>query len=151
MGSISHEMSAVPKGIYCPTITFFIDDDTQELDLQAQADHVKYLIESGVHGLTVLGTTGEAPLLSREERNAVTKVASSVKTQMNAGTTIVVGCSAQSVRETIAMCQDAKANGGQYALILPPSYWVAASTPAVIENFYIMVKSTQPARISENF
>ncbi|OQD60216.1 hypothetical protein PENPOL_c026G02843 [Penicillium polonicum] len=134
----------VPKGIYCPTITFFTNDSSQDLNLEAQAKHAKYLFEAGVHGITVLGTTGEAPMLSRKERDAVTKAVVSAKSQMNAETTIVVGCSAQSVRETIEMCQEAKANGGQYALVLPPSYWAAASTPTVIENFYRLVADQSP-------
>ncbi|KAL4861243.1 hypothetical protein BDV12DRAFT_71246 [Aspergillus spectabilis] len=139
--------STVPKGIYCPTITFFTNDSSQDLDLEAQAKHTKYLIEAGVHGITVLGTTGEAPLLSRKERNAVTKAVVTVKNQLNATTTIVVGCSAQSVRETIEICQEAKENGGQYALVLPPSYWAAASTPTVIENFYHLVADQSPIPI----
>src|SRR5271155_1333572 len=100
MGSVSPERSAVPKGIYCPIVTFFTNDSLQEIDLNAQAEHTKYLIEAGVHGITILGTTGEAPLLLREERNAVTKVIVSVRNQLNARTKIVVGCSAQGVRET---------------------------------------------------
>jgi hypothetical protein len=133
--------AVVPRGIYCPTITFFKNDSAQDLDLEAQAKHAKFLIQSGVHGITVLGTTGEAPLLTHEERNAVTKTVFSVREQMNTRTALVVGCSAQSVRETLQMCKDAAANGGEFALVLPPSYWAAASTPAVIENFYTMVCS----------
>jgi 4-hydroxy-2-oxoglutarate aldolase len=139
MGSVSPEPSAVPKGIYCPIITYFTNDSVQDLDLKAQAAQTRYLIEAGVHGITILGTTGEAPLLSIEERNAITQAVVSVRNQLNARTTIVVGCSAQSVRETVKLCRDAKANGAEYALVLPPSYWAAASTPAVIENFYNLV------------
>jgi dihydrodipicolinate synthase/N-acetylneuraminate lyase len=134
----------MPKGIYCPTITFFTNDSSQDLDLKAQAKHTEFLIKAGVHGITVLGTTGEAPLLSHEERNALTRCISSVRDQMNARTTLVVGCSAQSVRETIKMCKDAKANGGEFALVLPPSYWTAASNPVMIEKFYNMVSISLP-------
>jgi hypothetical protein len=139
MGSVSPERSAVPKGIYCPIITFFTNDSLQDLDLNAQAEHTKYLIEAGVHGITILGTTGEAPLLLNGERNVITQTVVLVRNQLNARTTIVVGCSAQSVRETVSLCQDAKQNGAEYALILPPSYWAAASTPTLIENFYTLV------------
>jgi 4-hydroxy-2-oxoglutarate aldolase len=139
MGSICPDFSAVPRGIYCPTITFFRNDETEDIDLRAQAEHARFLIQSGVHGITIHGTTGESVLLSHAERNAITKAISSVRRELNANTTLVVGCSAQSVREIVRMCEDAKANGGQYALVLPPSYWAAASTPTMIENFYNMV------------
>ena len=139
MGSISPETSSVPRGIYCPAITFFTNDSSQDLDLKAQADHIRFLIDADVHGITILGTTGESVLLSRDERNAVIKTVATVRKEMKATTTLVVGCSAQSVRETVRMCDDAASHGGEYALVLPPSYWKAASTPAVIENFYRMV------------
>lgn len=139
MGSISPDFSAVPRGIYCPTITFFQNDGTEDIDLKAQAEHARFLIQSGVHGITIHGTTGESVLLSHAERNAITKTIAAVRRELNASTTLVVGCSAQSVREIVRMCEDAKAHGGQYALVLPPSYWAAASTPAMIENFYKMV------------
>ena len=136
MGSLSPDFSAVPCGIYCPTITFFKNDGSEDIDLEAQAEHARFLIQSGVHGITIHGTTGESILLSHEERNAITETIASVRREMNASTTLVVGCSAQSVREVVKMCVDAKANGGQYALVLPPSYWAAASTPIMIENFF---------------
>lgn len=141
MGSMSPDSSAIPRGIYCPTITFFKNDGTEDIDLKAQEEHARFLIQSGVHGITIHGTTGESVMLSHAERNAIIKSIASVRKAMNARTTLVVGCSAASVREIVRMCEDAKANGGQYALVLPPSYWAAASTPAMIENFYNTVST----------
>ena len=128
--------SAVPCGIYCPIIAFFNNDDKQDLDLTRQTEHVKFLLDSGVHGLVVHGTTGESVLLSTEERNTLTKLVSQLRDEANKSTPVVVGCSAQSTRETLKMCTDAHANGGNFALVLPPFFWVKAATPAMIESFY---------------
>lgn len=136
-GTMSEEQeSAVPRGIYCPIITFFTNDEKQDLDLDRQTRHVKFLIDAGVHGLVVHGTTGESILLSTEERNTITKLVSKLRDEANKPMPVVVGCSAQSTRETLKMCTDAHVNGGDFALVLPPSYWVKASTPAMLESFY---------------
>jgi 4-hydroxy-2-oxoglutarate aldolase len=134
------QQSAVPCGIYCPIITFFTNDDNQDLDLARQIEHVKFLLDSGIHGLVVHGTTGESVLLSTEERNALTKLVSKLRDEAKKPTPVVVGCSAQSTRETLKMCADAHANGGDFALVLPPWFWVKAATPAMIESFYTEVR-----------
>lgn len=132
--------SAVPRGIYCPVLAFFTNDDKQDLDLVRQTEHVKFLLNAGIHGLVVHGTTGESVLLSTEERNTLTKLVSTLRDETNKPTPVVVGCSAQSTRETLKMCTDAHANGGDFALILPPFFWVKAATPAMIESFYTEVR-----------
>lgn len=137
--------SAVPRGIYCPTITFFKNDSNQDLDLDRQAEHTRYLLESGVHGIVVHGTTGESVLLSHEERNTITSLVAKARQEMSKShISLVVGCPAQSTREVLKMCRDAKANGGDFALVLPPSYWAKAVTPTVIEQFYREVADNAP-------
>jgi dihydrodipicolinate synthase/N-acetylneuraminate lyase len=130
-----------PAGIYCPTITFFENESNQDVDLVAQEAHTRFLLSANVHGITVHGTTGEAPMLSHSERNTIVKLVARVRRDMDRlGTTaIVVGCSGQSTREVVAMCEDAAECGGDFVLVLPPSYWSKASTPQVIENFYTEV------------
>jgi 4-hydroxy-2-oxoglutarate aldolase len=132
-------MPRVPRGIYCPTITFFKADNDQDVDLATQAQHIEFLLNSGVHGIVVHGTTGESVLLSHEERNSVTRVVSKLRDKSQKSTTVVIGCSAQSTREVVNMCRDAHLCGGDFALVLPPSYWVKAATPAALVHFYVEV------------
>ena len=109
-------------GIYVPTVAFF--QANEDLDLDTAARHAVRLAEAGITGLTVQGSNGEAVHLSPKERNSVT-----LATRLaldNAGfkhVTVMVGCAAQSTRETIELCQDAHRAGGDAALILPPSYY----------------------------
>jgi len=84
-------------------------------------------------------------LLLRDERNAIVEEIARVRDEMNASTALVVGCSAQSTLETLQMCRDAKACGGDYVLVLPPSYWSKAmGAVEIIENFYTEVADKSP-------
>jgi 4-hydroxy-2-oxoglutarate aldolase len=130
-----------PAGIYCPTITFFENDRTQDVNLVAQEEHIRFLLSCNVHGITIHGTTGEAPMLSHSERNTILKLAARIRKDMDRvdATALVVGCSGQSSREVVAMCKDAAECGADFVLVLPPSYWFKASTAQVIEDFYTEV------------
>lgn len=70
-GLESKRGKALPGGIYVPTATFFKDTPEQELDLETFTKHMEWLARAGVHGVTVQGSTGEAALLTREERITV--------------------------------------------------------------------------------
>ncbi len=61
----------LPGGIYCPTITFFLDTPEQELDIPTHVRHMEFLARSGIAGVVVMGSTGEAVSLTREERMQV--------------------------------------------------------------------------------
>jgi len=54
-----------------PVMTFFKDDEEQSLDLDTFINHIKFVASSGVSGIVVLGSTGEAVSLTDEERNLV--------------------------------------------------------------------------------
>ncbi len=54
------------EGIYAPVVTPFMDD--YSIDHQGYARCIDHLIERGVHGIVVGGTTGENYALSQQER-----------------------------------------------------------------------------------
>jgi len=67
--------SAPPAGVYVPVPTFFVSKKAANynptaapLDLETQAAHSLHLAKSGITGLVVLGSTGEAVHLSNKER-----------------------------------------------------------------------------------
>ncbi|AZO93304.1 4-hydroxy-tetrahydrodipicolinate synthase [Halocella sp. SP3-1] len=61
------------KGINTALLTPFTKEG--KLDKEALKDHINFLVEKGVHGLYILGTTGEAFLLDKEERKEVAELA----------------------------------------------------------------------------
>lgn len=56
------------KGIWVPIVTPFKQSSDQQLDLDALQKLALYLMDAGVNGLVVGGTTGEAATLSEDEQ-----------------------------------------------------------------------------------
>ncbi|KAL8721996.1 MAG: hypothetical protein Q9225_001432 [Loekoesia sp. 1 TL-2023] len=135
------------SGVYVPTVTFF-QADTEDLDLETIASHAVRLAQAGVAGLTTQGSNGEAVHLSHQERKLVTKATRNALD--NAGfhhLPIMVGCGSQSTRETIELCREAMTSGGDYALVLPPSYYKAMYKPDSLIEFFEEVADSSPIPI----
>ncbi|RAH79618.1 aldolase [Aspergillus japonicus CBS 114.51] len=130
-------------GVYTPLVTFFAKDES--LDLASTLTHAKRMAEGGVAGLVLQGSNGEAPHLDHSDRKSLVRA---VRDHLNelgyAQMQLIVGCGAPSVRETLVHITEAEESGADFALILPPSYWVAAMTPAVIEGFFNDVACSSP-------
>jgi hypothetical protein len=63
----------LPHGIYCPTVSFFRATAEQELDTETFAKHVEFLAKSGLQGIVIGGSNGEAVALDREEMVQVSR------------------------------------------------------------------------------
>jgi hypothetical protein len=52
MGSLgSSSMAKVyPPGIHVPSLTWFKDGDEQAIDWEVQEKHIRFLVDSGLHG-----------------------------------------------------------------------------------------------------
>jgi len=143
-----HRVSRPLKpGINVPMVAFF-EPETEEVDVAATAKHAVRLAQAGLKAITCQGSNGEAVHLTREERILVTSTTR--KALEDAGFSempIVVGCAAQSVRETIQFCRDAYEAGGDYALVLPPSYYKTSYTPACLVEYFQDVATSSPIPI----
>ncbi|KAL2067326.1 hypothetical protein VTL71DRAFT_1750 [Oculimacula yallundae] len=133
-----HISRPLVPGVYVPTVCFF-DPVTEDLDTATIGTHAVRLAKAGVTGLTTQGSNGEAVHLTHFERQTVTQT---TRSALNAAgfshLPVIVGCGTQSTRETIQYCREAYAAGGDYALVLPPSYYAPLFSPAaasVIEFF----------------
>lgn len=134
-------------GVYVPTVAFF-DAHSEDLDLQTVATHAIRLAQAGVAGIITQGSNGEAIHLTHEERWLITEATR--KALDGAGFArlpIIVGCGQQSTRETIELCQEAQAAGGDYALVLPPSYYRASYSPTSLLNYFRDVATASPISI----
>ena len=111
-----------PRGIYAPVVVFFHEDES--LDFSALRTHITRLAKAGVAGLVIQGSNGEAPHLLHSERQEVLKTAAAtLKEHGRSDAVIIAGTGAQSTKETIMLCNEAKEVGADYALILTPCYW----------------------------
>jgi 4-hydroxy-2-oxoglutarate aldolase len=147
------ERPLVP-GVYVPTVCFF-EPGTEDVDTGAISRHVVRLAHAGVTGLATQGSNGEAVHLSHTERQLVTSTTR--KALNDAGFShmpVIVGCGSQSTRETIQFCCEAWESGGDYALVLPPSYYAplfAPSAETVIDYFTTVADASPIPLIIYNF
>ena len=126
---------APPPGIYPPLVNFFNEDDS--LDLESIKQHAIRTAKAGVTGLVILGSNGEAMHMDGEERVAIV---STIRKALDAEGLqkfpLIVGCGQQSQRATLSTIQDAKKAGGDFALVLPPSYWPVAMTKPNVTKYF---------------
>lgn len=143
--------TTVPVGIYVPIPTFFHEEpvDEQPIDVETLTKHVNYLCTAGVHGIVCMGTTGEAVHLTDEERQLVLRTARKAIDESGSKAKLVAGCSKESVRDSIKLTKEAAECGAEFALILPPSYFLAwtPNRSDVIYSFYTKVADKSPIPI----
>ncbi|KAI0541910.1 mitochondrial putative 4-hydroxy-2-oxoglutarate aldolase [Xylaria digitata] len=136
-------------GVYVPTLCFF-DSKTEDIDTDAIASHTVRLAQAGVTGIATQGSNGEAVHLTHNERKLVTATTRSALDRAGfPHVPVIVGCGAQSVRETIEFCREAAEAGGDYALVLPPSYYATLFAPSseTILRYFTEVADASPIPI----
>jgi len=137
----------LPCGIYAPTMTFFIPE-TEELDIPSIKKHAIRLAEAGLVGLVTMGSNGEAVHLSRAEKVLVTKATREALDSAGFDKVpIVVGATEGSVRGTIDLIKESEAAGGEYVLLLPPSYFRGLMDEDAVYNYFIEVADGSPLPI----
>ena len=138
-------------GVYVPTVAFFTPEDT--IDVETTTAHAKRLAGTGIAGLVTHGSNGEAVHLDREERKLVTRTTRTALDEAGRqDLPVIVGCGAQSTRETIQLCRDAAEAGGSHALILPPSYYGGLlSTELILEHFRAVADASPVPLLIYNF
>ncbi|KAH0541268.1 hypothetical protein GP486_008729, partial [Trichoglossum hirsutum] len=134
-------------GVYAPTMTFF-DSVTEELDVPTIRRHAVRLAKDGLVGLVTMGSSGEAVHLNREEKRLVTQVTREALDEAGFDNVpVIVGASEQSVKGTIEMCKEAAAAGGEYVLLVPPSYYRNTVTEDTLYDYYVGVADGSPLPI----
>ena len=134
-----------PPGIYTPCVTFFKEDES--VDLEAIKAHALRMAEGGCAGLVIQGSNGEAVHLDHDERSAIISTVRKALDEKGYHIPLIVGCGMQSGKETVLLTQKAKAAGGQYALVLPASYWANAMTKPTLLAFFKYVADRSPLPI----
>jgi len=120
MESNSNLLPSPLRGIIPPMITPLLDRDT--LDVAGLERLIEHILSGGVHGLFILGTTGEAPSLSYRLRNELIEhVCGLVKTRVP----VLVGITDTSFSESVNTAGKAKDAGAQAVVLAPPYYFPA--------------------------
>ncbi|RPB26665.1 aldolase [Terfezia boudieri ATCC MYA-4762] len=125
----------LPPGIYVPVPTFFSPSIPTSkpslrlpgLNLPLQSKHTLHLARSGIRGLVLAGSTGEAVHLTRSERKSL--ISSTRQTLAEAGFEgypIIAGVAVDSVEDAVGQLVEAQEAGAQWGMVLVPSYFAAA-------------------------
>ncbi len=105
------------EGIYTPLVAPFYDDYT--LNKDAMERTVNMLIEAGVHGIIVAGTTGEYYAMSKKERVFLMGLA---KEMINGRLPMIIGTGAMRTEDSIEYAKAAKDHGADAILVATPPY-----------------------------
>jgi 4-hydroxy-tetrahydrodipicolinate synthase len=125
------------RGIIPPVVTPMTPD--QEVDLPVLCKHIDLMIAKGVHGIFVLGTTGEFYALDDREKQAIT--AASVA-HCKGRTPLYVGTGAETTREVIRLTRMAEKEGADGVSVITP-YFIKPSQAELIEHFRRVAESTR--------
>ena len=141
---------AALKGIVPPVLTPMTDDG--RIDHESLASLVRWLVDRGVHGIWVMGTTGEFTAFDVEERAAA--VATAVQAARGK-VPVVANVGDASTRLAVQHARRAAEAGADAIALLPPYYYPnsqeellrhyrtvrsAVDLPLLIYNFPQMVK-----------
>ena len=107
-------MSTAWKGVF-PAVTTQLHRD-QTLDLEGTARHIEILLESGIHGLVMLGSLGENNALEPEEKRRVMQAASET---VRGRVPVLSGVSEPSTAAATRYARDMEALGADGLMLLP--------------------------------
>jgi 4-hydroxy-tetrahydrodipicolinate synthase len=111
------------SGVIPPMITPMTSRD--RLDTEGLGRLVEHLIEGGVRGVFVLGTTGEAPSLShRLQHEVVTRTVELVAARVP----VLVGITDPSFVETVRLAEHSASSGAAGLVLSTPYYFPAGQT-----------------------
>src|SRR5947209_11496963 len=127
------------RGIYPALTTPFAADGSVALEDLEQ--NVRRYNTTDVAGYTVLGSTGEAVLLTAVEMDAILATA---KESADASKKLIAGTGAESTSETIRLSRRAAELGYHAVLVRTPSYYKPMYGPEVYSEYYRAVADASP-------
>ena len=109
-------------------------DDALAFDQSAQATHLKWLASEGLEGALILGTNGEFPSFSLDERRAVAEAAAAA----DSGLDLILGVGSCSLPEVLVMV-DLASSLGYRAVLCPPPFYFRSAPARGIAAFFLEV------------
>ena len=127
------------NGIFPPITTPFYPDG--QIYWKKLEHNVERYSRTPVSGLVVQGSTGEAILLSDQEKRDVLKAVREVAAPNKV---IIAGTAQESAIETLKLCDYAAELGYDAVMVRTPHYYKACMTPLAMTNFYNVVCDRSP-------
>ena len=108
---------AIKTGVYAASVSIFNND--LSLDIDSTIKHIEKLIKEGCHGVAVLGSTGEAQLISLYEKKKLIEKLSNSKFKNH----YLIGTGNNSLNENQEIMKHCLNNGFSRFLLMPPAYY----------------------------
>ena len=124
------------RGIIPPVVTPMTAD--QDVDLPGLRAHIDFMLAKGVHGIFVLGTTGEFYALDEREKQSV--VADAVA-HVGGRAPVYVGAGAETTREVIRLTRMAEKEGAAGVSVITP-YFIRPNQAELFDHFKRVAEST---------
>ena len=124
------------QGTWTALITPFNED--KSVDFDALSRLIDYQLDNGVNGLLLLGTTGEAPALTMDEREKIIRFGIE---RIAGRVPVMVGTGTNNVDKTICATNRAKDFGADFALVITP-YYNRTTQEGAYQFFKKVVEST---------
>jgi 4-hydroxy-tetrahydrodipicolinate synthase len=109
-------------------------DDALAFDQSAQSTHLNWLASEGLDGALILGTNGEFPSFSLNERRAVAEAAAAA----DSGLDLILGVGSCSLPEVLVMV-DLASSLGYRAVLCPPPFYFRSAPARGIAAFFLEV------------
>jgi len=130
-------------GVLAPVTTPF-DAATGDVAPEHLRHNVTRLLEAGLDGVVVGGSTGESAMLDPEEQR---RIVGWVRAVVPDGRWLVAGTGAESTRQAVALTRAAAAEGADAVLVRPPAYFANATSPATLVAYYRTVADASPVPV----
>src|SRR3954469_21779842 len=127
------------QGIFPAITTPFYPDG--RVYLRKVEHNVDRYSKTPIAGMVVLGSTGEPVMLSDEERRDVLRVAAEFAAPEKV---LIAGVGAESVLETLKMCEYAASLNYDAALVRTPFFYKPSLKPEMVMNFFRTVADRSP-------
>jgi 4-hydroxy-2-oxoglutarate aldolase len=122
------------QGILGPVTTPFATNG--ELDRAGFERNIRAHLSSGLSGVVVAGSTGEAPLLDSVERETLVEWARAV---VPGDRLLIAGVGAESTRTTLQLTERAAQRGADAVLVIAPHYFGGAMTDDALRAHYLRI------------
>lgn len=130
------------QGVFAPIPTPFTD--TGELDFAGWRSNITRWMGTRLHGLVLLGSNGEAPLIDDDEAE---RLIGEARQQIQPDRLLIAGTGRESTRATIEASRRAGQVGADLVLVRTPSYFKSQLTTSAFIDHYTAVADASPVPV----
>jgi 4-hydroxy-tetrahydrodipicolinate synthase len=134
---MNHKLS----GVFAAALTPLKEDLSPDEKLIQR--YLSHLENNGCHGALLLGTTGEGPSFSREERIKVMESGMEFK-QTHPQFKLLLGTGSPSLDETMKLTEHAFTLGFNGVVVLPPYYYRKLNDHSLFEWYRLIIENAVP-------